>query len=752
MNNLLNIKLRFEHESKNGSRGSRNLTKTRSTKSSLLERLIVDLQRIKSFYNKRDIYVDNILIDAYYNDIIAKSGRIQELFKDNNDCNDKIVGARFSESSPNENHIITYYISRDNIDSAIKKLKESEKLIDEQLNGVATSANFDALDTSIDYSRYSIAKSKLRNAIIDCSVLEKFDIPAAASEIDKDQVIVTFFQTENSIDDLLYKLGIEQNNYNYYYYYAGKNTISVNKDLYRLLLEKVPYMISMATSDISQLQPIADEVKIDATIQQITTPTKEPIIGVIDTMFDKKVYFGEWVDYREYLDEHERTSVRKEDYNHGTAVSSIIVDGPALNPNLEDNCGRFRVRHFGVCPGKISPSLLVKKVIKIVNENTDIHVWNLSLGTDDEVSRNFISFDAAALDEIQQKKNVIFVVSGTNDNERRRVSAPYKRVGSPADSLNSLVVNSVRFNGEPASYTRNGKVLSFFNKPDVSYYGGDYDERITVYSNNGLEQQYGTSFAAPWVSRKLCYLIEIMGLSREVAKALIIDSAAGWEYKQKNYKYQNLIGYGIVPKSISSVINSDNSEIKFVVQGIANTYYTSNYGIPIPKEDGNKTNYIARATVCYFPKCNRLQGVDYTQRELSIKFGRILKNGIKDINKNTQDEDDAYNFERTARRDFRKWENTKLISNLFNPRRINRLDLYGDGMWGISLASKERSTRAEMADLPFGIVITLKHTGGLNRINDFKHACLLRGYIVNEVRIDNQVELYDKAQETIKFD
>ena len=73
-------------------------------------------------------------------------------------------------------------------------------------------------------------------------------------------------------------------------------------------------------------------------------------------------------------------------------------------------------------------------------------------------------------------------------------------------------------------------------------------------------------------------------------------------------------------------------------------------------------------------------------------------------------------------------------------------------MWGISLASKERSTRAEMADLPFGIVITLKHTGGLNRINDFKHACLLRGYIVNEVRIENQVELYDKAQETIKFD
>lgn len=39
-----------------------------------------------------------------------------------------------------------------------------------------------------------------------------------------------------------------------------------------------------------------------------------------------------------------------------------------------------------------------------MNENPDIHVWNLSLGTDDEVSKNFVSFDAAALDEIQAKR------------------------------------------------------------------------------------------------------------------------------------------------------------------------------------------------------------------------------------------------------------------------------------------------------------------------------------------------------------
>ena len=36
------------------------------------------------------------------------------------------------------------------------------------------------------------------------------------------------------------------------------------------------------------------------------------------------------------------------------------------------------------------------------------------------------------------------------------------KIGSPADSLNSLVVNAVDFRGKSASYTRVGPVLSFF--------------------------------------------------------------------------------------------------------------------------------------------------------------------------------------------------------------------------------------------------------------------------------------------------
>ena len=49
------------------------------------------------------------------------------------------------------------------------------------------------------------------------------------------------------------------------------------------------------------------------------------------------------------------------DYRHGTAVSSIIVDGPRLNSWLEDGCGRFRVRHFGVAVGADFSSFSINK-------------------------------------------------------------------------------------------------------------------------------------------------------------------------------------------------------------------------------------------------------------------------------------------------------------------------------------------------------------------------------------------------------
>ena len=521
--------------------------------------------------------------------------------------------------------------------------------------------------------------------------------------------------------------------------------------MYDILESQIPYLISMISSDFSQitreqagLRPLLENI-------YIPRPSNEPTIGVIDTLFDENAYFHEWVDSKDYLDEMERYNICDDWKQHGTEVSSLIVDGPTLNPWLDDGCGRFRVRHFGVCGDRISVPRLVRKIRKIVTENSDIHVWNLSLGTDEEVSKNFISYDASILDEIQARNNVLFVISGTNDPEEKN-RFPRLKIGSPADSLNAVVVNSVRRNGQPASYTRDGTVLSFFYKPDVSYYGGDYDERITAYSNQGREEVYGTSFAAPWISRKLCFLIDVMGLPRETAKALLIDSAAGWEYKLSTYSHRNILGYGIVPIHIEKILTNDSEEIRFALYGTSESYKTTNYAIPVPRDEDGKYPYVARAALCYFPECSRVQGVDYTSRELSLQFGRVKSDGsIDDINDNTQDNLHAHVDERKSRREFRKWENTKVISRAWKGN--NRpIKAYEDRMWGIVITSKERLASRMARGMNFGAVVTLREINEVNRIHDFVRACLLRGYIVNELDIQQRLRLYNINQEEIHFE
>ncbi len=391
----------------------------------------------------------------------------------------------------------------------------------------------------------------------------------------------------------------------------------------------------------------------------------------------------------------------------------------------------------------------MKLIQEIVEANSDIRVWNLSLGSENEINLNSISLEASILDKIQYEKDVIFVIAGTNNNK-----AESKRIGAPADSINSIVVNSVNSKGEHASYSRVGPVLSFFNKPDVSSYGGDKKsgDFIRVCTPNGQSLRTGTSFAAPWVTRKMAYLIEVLGLSREVAKALIVDSSAGWnEGSDQNLAIR--IGHGVVPIKIENVIQSVEDEIKFVINGISEMYDTYTFNIPVPIHN-EKYPFVAKATLCYFPKCSINQGVDYTNTELDMYVGRVNEKGIVSINKNSQSVSDGekhYIYEGEARKWYRKWDNTKHIKESFGSRLVARR-VYESEMWGISLKTKERLNARDGAGIKFGLVVTLKEINGVNRINDFIRQCELRGWLVNKVNVENRIEIYNKAQEDVIFD
>ena len=683
------------------------------------------------------------MISVHYNKIVAKSNRIAGLFR-GKDSNYAIVGAKFNKEKTK--HIITYFLDMEDLDKSIELLLKTSDIIKVKFQNGIDKVTFDdrkKID-KIPFSKFSITKSTFKQVIADVSYIEDFEVEMATRQLK--QSIITLYNTHTDTKMLFENIGIDILKSRI----LDNQTVFLDENQLQILFEKAPYLVSMATEDLSELSPEDFIQEYQQGTLYMPSPTIEPTVGVIDTLFDKRVYFGEWVEYHDMVDDN--LPKNPDDYRHGTAVDSIIVDGARLNPWLDDGCGRFRVRHFGVAIGsKFSSFTITKQIKEIIANNKDIKVWNISLGSNQEVNDNFISAEGAILDKIQYENDVIFVVAGTN-----KPSADIEKIGSPADSINSMVVNAVTQNGLSTKYARRGLALSFFAKPDVSYYGGSEEKYIKVCEPLGEANVAGTSFAAPWIARKLSYLMDILGLNREVAKAMIIDAARDWNEKPTPEEVA-LYGHGIVPIKIDDIVHTKEDEIKFLVYDVSEKWNTYNYYFPVPIKD-DKYPYIARATMCYFPMCDRTQGVDYTNTELNLHFGRINNKGkIEDIKGDKQNQDVILDNEKyfllegEARERFRKWDNVKYIAERPKNKMMPKKS-YDNKNWGMEIKTNNRLDPKDGIGIRFGVVVTLKEINGVNRIDEFIKNCTLNGWLVNKIDVQTRVDINKKVNEDIEFE
>lgn len=742
MNNVLELKgNRFVQAPKSVSGGGPAMNSKVVVTSQKLNKLTSKLFQIKDFWTHENRPFNGILISVHYNKIVAKSNRIAGLFK-GDQSNYAIVGAKFNAEKTK--HIITYFLSIDDLYNSIDMLYKSDEVISSVFKDGITKAIFDNYVTDkINFKKYGLTKSLFKQIVADVSYIDDFEVEKATQQFKES--IITLYDTGMDTKKLFHEIGIDILSSRI----LDNRTVFLDENQSKVLFEKAPYLVSMATENLSDLSPEDFIEDYQQDIVHIPSPSIEPTIGVIDTLFDTRVYFSEWVEYHDMVDKN--IPKNSSDYRHGTAVSSIIVDGPKLNPWLNDGCGRFRVRHFGVAAGaQFSSFTIIKQIKCIIAENKDIKVWNISLGSNKEVNDNFISAEAAVLDQIQAENDVIFVVAGTN-----KPNENIEKIGSPADSINSLVVNAVTKSGLSTKYTRKGLALSFFAKPDVSYYGGSEEEYIQVCEPLGAAFVAGTSFAAPWIARKLSYLIDVLGLNREVAKAMIIDSARGWN-EAPTPEEVAIYGHGVVPIKIDDIVQTKDDEIKFVVTDISEKWNTYNYHFPVPLKDDSYP-YFARATMCYFPICDRSQGVDYTNTELNLHFGRIKDNGnLIEINDDKQNQEDSlgtaksFILEGEARERFRKWDNVKYISEKPKSRKIPKKS-YKNKKWGMEIKTNNRLDPKDGVGLRFGVVVTLKEMYGVNRIDEFIRNCNLNGWLVNKIDIENRIDIHEKVNEEIEF-
>ena len=743
MNNVLELKgKRFVQESKKGNGGGAAINSKVVVTNNHVKKLQSKLQSLREFWMNEDKPFSGILISVHYNKIVAKTNRISGLFK-GDQSNYAIVGAKFNTEKTK--HIITYFLEDADIEDSIKLLENVSKVLTIYFTDGISKEVFEQkiLFDRIDFKKYFLSKTLFRQIVADVSYIDDFEVEMARKH-DKESII-TLFDIGVDVKYVFNKIGIDILSSRI----LDNRTVYLDENQMNLLYEKAPYLVAMATENLSDLSPDDFIEEYESDITSIPNPGIEPTIGVIDTLFDKRVYFSKWVEYHDMVDDN--IPKGQNDYRHGTAVSSIIVDGPKMNPWLDDGCGRFKVRHFGVAAGAQFSSFTIIKLIKtIIEGNKDIKVWNISLGSNQEINDNFISAEAAVLDQIQYENDVIFVVAGTNKSRE-----DVNKIGSPADSINSMVVNAVTKSGLSTKYSRKGLALSFFAKPDVSYYGGSEEQYIQVCEPLGATFVAGTSFAAPWIARKLAYLIDVLGLNREIAKALIIDAARGWKDAPTPEEVA-LYGHGIVPIKITDIIQTPEDEIRFLVTDVSEKWNTYNYHFPIPLK-ADTYPYYARATMCYFPLCDRAQGVDYTNTELNLHFGRIQDDGkLNEINDDKQNLDDigesrSYILEGDARERFRKWDNVKYVAEKVKDRRVPKKS-YRNKNWGMEIKTNNRLDPEDGVGLRFGVVVTIKEMYGINRIDEFIKNCNLNGWLVNAIDIQNRIEIHEKINEEIRFD
>lgn len=761
-NDILELRGVFER------RGAKNpgppsLPKGEKVSADHIEKLKRQLEDIIESWHETTALEIPVIVSAKYIRVIAKSNRAKRLLSKNaEDTSTYICGAKLdhSDNPRNPKHIIAYCVPLENIRAAIQRLDSCKDFIlkrcgetigQEELDGIAKKGFRGKL--------CGLSKTAFVQTVRDAYFIDSFFVDVQTPNI-PDESFVTLYDTKIDTRQLLERLGIDgiQDAR-----IDGQN-IRLYNDEYNKLRDKTPFLIAMSTLDLANIgnnneaNQSNPQEQVNA-LPKIENPHNEPIVGIIDICFSKGSYFDSWVEMEDLTDPDVPSGKDKE---HGTKVASIIIDGPTLNPWLEDGCGRFQVKHFGVAKDdRVSTFGLLRDIRKIVESNTSIKVWNISLGDPCECPENYISPIGALIDDLQAKYDVIFIVAGTNVDPTH----PAERIGAPADSINSIVVNSVDSMQNPALYSRKGPVLSFFSKPDIAYYGGTKESPIYVATSKGIATDYGTSFAAPWITRKIAFLIYKANRSKEEAKALIIDSAYGWACEPPS----QLTGFGVPPIQIGDILSTSNNEIRFLVSTTVDSYETYNHHFPIPVDKSGRYPFMARATLCYFPHCNKSQGVDYTTTEIDIHFGRIKKKerkregddsrafsettySIVSLDGNSQGNDGSFNYEGPARLMFRKWDNVKHICDRpktrFAPRKC-----YDVQDWGLLLRRKNRNTPPNTSPLRVCIVVTLKEMAGRNRFDDFARDCSISSaWIVNRLSVDIINEIHNEANEEIEFE
>lgn len=415
--------------------------------------------------------------------------------------------------------------------------------------------------------------------------------------------------------------------------YKAKN---VSKDGLRALttmdsvisVKEMPYYeISAAPCpwdvDIDVIEPVAGE--------------DYPTLGILDSGVADVPHLSKW----QVGSEHNIAGLNDDDIerNHGTMVASIALYGDKLENDEITGCGPVKYINCLVnAPSNLVAIMedeMVMYIEEAIKSNPQVKVWNLSLGSSYEISDNCFSEFAIALDDIQQRYNVLICKSAGNSPKGN------EKLAQGAESIRCLTVGSICNKGNHQNDLPDGTISPFsrigfgpenIQKPEIVHYGGNVQTGVNVITAVGLTHSVkGTSFSTPRVSALASHLSHRIGgdFNATLIKALIVHNSYYPESVPAiTRNVRRFYGFG-KPSSISQMLYNDEDEFTMIWQPEFDVYHGSDYQIldfPYPSslvdENGN-CNGIITVTVVTNPILRSSEGNEYCQNDVEVKLGPI---------------------------------------------------------------------------------------------------------------------------------
>lgn len=451
----------------------------------------------------------------------------------------------------------------------------------------------------------------------------------------------------------------------------------------------------------------------------------DAVVGVLDSGIESGA-LDPWV-----LRRWEYEVAADRDTRHGTFVGGLVVASRDFNGDSDDfPSDPALLLDAQVLPaGTVSEDVLIERITEVLNDAgpTGPRVWSCSFnnpGHMDPVAYGTLSHE---LDLLSDTHGVLFVQSVGNYTALRTAWPPDGSAGAedglavPAEGVRSLTVGSLSHRGglmprgAAASYSRRGPSFGGQQKPEVTYWSGDFDAARQL-SGFGIQslgpgdytlEMVGTSFSTPVVSSIAANIWSdllagdaVESIAPELVKGLVVHSAT---VANRAIPDDQRVYYGAgVPRGESmALFDRPNSFTTIHEVELRTGVNWEKRPFPMPAclvSPTGKMKAAVALTVSYAPVIDPAFGDECIRTCVESSFGRyVLKDGTTNFSGKMGG---SRSWERQLV-DRGKWSPIKTYHNTWSG-----IDATGD--WALKLRLTARDSSIEPLTQRVYVIVTLE--------------------------------------------